>query len=475
MILVGMIGLLAAFVGACISVISLACGHALREKPVAETLSWGGRIAALVTFAGLSVSCTVLVWCFLTDDVGIQYVLDNHVSGTGAWGVFYRVSGLWAGREGSLLFWAWLIGLFGALVTVRRMAKAEPLDNIAVLVIQLVLVAFVGIMLFSADEYAVHGDGPELLQRRRHAHLRRAAAWHEQPAAALGDGHSPADALLGLCGSDGAVCLRDRHLRRWQGRQPMGASQRALCPGGVDVFDARHRTGGRVGVRGLGLGRLLGLGPRRKRVASVVAGLRRAYPQLYRLQEAWPVQMLGDHERLPGVRVLHRGHLHQQKRASCSPCTPSKATPSSAALFVDAHRGEHPRGCGRVPGAQGELRTRGGYSRGGERAEQAGSVLRQQRLHRLDGRCRARVFDRCPSATVVAAPGRAQRPRRYLRGHCPARRCGLPAHDGGVPTVGVVQDGPEGVCAQGARSRRVRGGAVRDFGRLLGRRAAARV
>ena len=151
MILVGMVGLLAAFVGACISVISLACGHALRERPVAETLSWGGRIAALVAFAGLSVSCTVLVWCFLTDDVGIQYVLDNHVSGTGAWGVFYRVSGLWAGREGSLLFWAWLIGLFGALVTVRRVAKAEPLDNIAVLVIQLVLVAFVGIMLFSAE------------------------------------------------------------------------------------------------------------------------------------------------------------------------------------------------------------------------------------------------------------------------------------------------------------------------------------
>lgn len=149
--LLGMIGLLAAFAGACASVACLACGHALRGRPAAETLSWGGRIAALIVFIGLSVSCAVLVWCFLTDDVGIQYVLDNHVSTTGAWGVFYRVSGLWAGREGSLLFWAWLIGLFGAIASVRRMAKVEPLDNIAVLVIQLVLVAFAGIMLFSAE------------------------------------------------------------------------------------------------------------------------------------------------------------------------------------------------------------------------------------------------------------------------------------------------------------------------------------
>lgn len=149
--LLGMIGLLAAFAGACASVVCLACGHALRDRPVAETLSWGGRIAALIVFIGLSVSCAVLVWCFLADDVGIQYVLDNHVSTTGAWGVFYRVSGLWAGREGSLLFWAWLIGLFGAIASVRRMAKVEPLDNIAVLVIQLVLVAFAGIMLFSAE------------------------------------------------------------------------------------------------------------------------------------------------------------------------------------------------------------------------------------------------------------------------------------------------------------------------------------
>lgn len=149
--LLGMIGLLAAFAGACASVAFLACGHALRGRHAAETLSWGGRIAALIVFVGLSVSCAVLVWCFLTDDVGIQYVLDNHVSTTGAWGVFYRVSGLWAGREGSLLFWAWLIGLFGAIASVRRMAKVEPLDNIAVLVIQLVLVAFAGIMLFSAE------------------------------------------------------------------------------------------------------------------------------------------------------------------------------------------------------------------------------------------------------------------------------------------------------------------------------------
>lgn len=148
---VGLLALLVAFVAALISAVCLAAGHVLRARTVGETVSWSGRLAALIAGAALTLACGVMVACFVTDNFQIQYVLDNHVSATGALGTLYRVSGLWAGREGSLLFWAWLIALFGCVVSVRRMGRGEPLDNVATLVIQLVLAAFVGVMLFSRD------------------------------------------------------------------------------------------------------------------------------------------------------------------------------------------------------------------------------------------------------------------------------------------------------------------------------------
>ena len=148
---VGLIALLVAFSATAISILALIVGHALKKRPVGSTLSWAGRLAAVISCVCLTVACGVMVYCFLVGDCSIQYVLDNHVLETGVLGTLYRISGLWAGRAGSLMFWAWLISLFATFVAIRRMGKTEPMDNMAVLIMQLVLIAFVGVMLFSED------------------------------------------------------------------------------------------------------------------------------------------------------------------------------------------------------------------------------------------------------------------------------------------------------------------------------------
>ncbi len=150
----GLIGLVIAFASVAVSVVCLIAGHILRvmKRPdPAETLSWGGCVGAIISFAGLTLCCAVLVFCFLIGDISIEYVLENRSTAEGIMGTLYRISGLWAGREGSLLFWAWLISVFNLTVAVRAMRKDDPLDYMALMSAQLMLAAFVGVLLFSEE------------------------------------------------------------------------------------------------------------------------------------------------------------------------------------------------------------------------------------------------------------------------------------------------------------------------------------
>ena len=150
----GLIGLLVSFAAVAVSVVCLVAGALLSRgrkgaDGIGGTLTWGGHIAVLVSAVGLTACCAILVYCFMTGDPSIEYVLHyrSNASGDLAW--LYHLAGLWAGREGSLLFWAWLIAVFSSIVAVRNLKRQEKLDSMALLVSQLVLAAFVGVLLFS--------------------------------------------------------------------------------------------------------------------------------------------------------------------------------------------------------------------------------------------------------------------------------------------------------------------------------------
>lgn len=148
----GLIGLVVAFAGVVVSVVCLLAGRILKKTGktgAAETASWGGCVASILTAVALTVCCGILVFCFMTGDMSIEYVLMEHSDADGVLGVLYRFSGLWAGREGSLLFWAWLISIFNVVVAVRAMKNLDDLDCMALFVSNLVLTAFVAVCLFS--------------------------------------------------------------------------------------------------------------------------------------------------------------------------------------------------------------------------------------------------------------------------------------------------------------------------------------
>ncbi|MEF9841837.1 MAG: cytochrome c biogenesis protein CcsA [Raoultibacter sp.] len=151
MAIFGLIGLLVAFAAVAVSVVCLLVGHIVtsKGKGSGETLTWGGHLAAIIAAAALTLCCCLLVFCFMTGDRSIEYVVQNQSNAAGGLGWLFRLSGLWGGREGSLLFWGWLLAVFNAVVAFRNLKSGDKLDSMALLVSQVVLAAFVGVTLFS--------------------------------------------------------------------------------------------------------------------------------------------------------------------------------------------------------------------------------------------------------------------------------------------------------------------------------------
>lgn len=166
----GLFGLVVAFAGVAVAAVLLFASVVLAKRgaAAAQQLAWAGAVGAVLTFAALTFCCGILVFCFLTGDLSIEYVLLEHSDAQGPMGVLFRISGLWAGQQGSLLFWAWLVSAFNLSLAVRVMKRADGLDAAALLVADLVAAAFVGLLLFSEDNMPFIATGAPYVDENGH-------------------------------------------------------------------------------------------------------------------------------------------------------------------------------------------------------------------------------------------------------------------------------------------------------------------
>ena len=146
--------LMASFVAALMSCMGclVACVRRVKEGVESTGLfAWLGRVGALIAFVGLFCCCALLVFCFISGDNSIEYVVQYRSNSVDSFAWLYILSGLWAGRQGSLLFWAALIAAFAVFVVVRNRKHHSSLDDAALIIVMLVLVAFTAVLLFSPD------------------------------------------------------------------------------------------------------------------------------------------------------------------------------------------------------------------------------------------------------------------------------------------------------------------------------------
>lgn len=81
------------------------------------------RQAVYLHFITITFSILVLIYLIVLPDLSVIYVM-NHVNR--ALPLFYKVTAVWAGQAGSLLFWNFLLALFSVLA-INHVQKKEPI------------------------------------------------------------------------------------------------------------------------------------------------------------------------------------------------------------------------------------------------------------------------------------------------------------------------------------------------------------
>jgi cytochrome c-type biogenesis protein CcmF len=124
-----------------VSVVSLFWGRSMGAKE-GESVTNLGYYATFVAAGAATISIGILLSAFMRNDFTFEYVALNHSTDVSSLSWLFTLSGVWAGREGSLMFWMWLITLFGSYVAWKRMSVTDELSNMALAVTNIIQVVF---------------------------------------------------------------------------------------------------------------------------------------------------------------------------------------------------------------------------------------------------------------------------------------------------------------------------------------------
>lgn len=165
MIMLGQIGLALSLIASVLAAVAFLWGRSMGKHGKGVTNA--GYYMTFGVMAGLTLAIVLLVVAFFTKDYSIQYVASNHSTDSSSLAWLYQLSGLWAGREGSLLLWAWFMSLFGGYIAWKGIAHEEDLNAMALMVLNVIVALFTVAMIFSDSnnpfiatpaEYLVNGQ-----------------------------------------------------------------------------------------------------------------------------------------------------------------------------------------------------------------------------------------------------------------------------------------------------------------------------
>ena len=115
-----------------------------------QALSQSAKNGLLAVFGLTSVAVLILITALLTHNFQIEYVAlytSRDLS------VPYLLSALWAGNDGSLLFWGWILSLFAVIVVLQKRDIGKPLVPYAAAVTMVIEAFFLILMLFMTNPF----------------------------------------------------------------------------------------------------------------------------------------------------------------------------------------------------------------------------------------------------------------------------------------------------------------------------------
>jgi cytochrome c-type biogenesis protein CcmF len=142
----GSLSLLAAFVVCSYAIAASVAGSRRRSRPLIES-----GVGALYLVAGLmTVASAVIVHAFVANDYSIKYVQRYSDAGLP---IFYKITSYWGGLDGSLLFWVFLLSVFGALAVAFNRERQRELIPYVVATIAAVEMFFIFLMVVHSDPF----------------------------------------------------------------------------------------------------------------------------------------------------------------------------------------------------------------------------------------------------------------------------------------------------------------------------------
>ncbi len=119
------------------------------QRRMAELVA-SARNAAFGVTGLITLAVIIIEYLLITGHYQTKYVYE--VSNRAA-PLFYRVTALWGGQNGSLLFWAWLMSIFAASVLFKKWGAMRVMMPYVIAVTQITLAFFLGLVVFVANPF----------------------------------------------------------------------------------------------------------------------------------------------------------------------------------------------------------------------------------------------------------------------------------------------------------------------------------
>jgi cytochrome c-type biogenesis protein CcmF len=112
------------------------------------------RYSFFAAFGAVSFAVAILWYLLLSNDFSIAYVAEHSSRTLPA---VYKFAALWAGQEGSLLFWSWLLSIFAVIALIQNRDKHSKLMPTVTVVLAGIQAFFLILNNFVASPFAVLG------------------------------------------------------------------------------------------------------------------------------------------------------------------------------------------------------------------------------------------------------------------------------------------------------------------------------
>jgi cytochrome c-type biogenesis protein CcmF len=110
-----------------------------------------GRHAMLLTWPLLTVTALCIIYLLVTNQYEVAYVANVT---SNSMPFYLKVTALWGGQSGSLVFWSWLMAAFASAVTLRKWDRDREFLPWVVIVALVTLAFFLGLIIFFENPFA---------------------------------------------------------------------------------------------------------------------------------------------------------------------------------------------------------------------------------------------------------------------------------------------------------------------------------